>query len=163
RTTTARRPSPRGPIGSTTSAGAGFASIGRRRNDMNPMMINRRTLLARAGQGFGALALAGLPADQRPLPATTRSAAAPDPTPKAQAKRVAFLVLGGGPSQLAPFDPKPLLKKLDAKPVPDGIAKSVPKIARSRLSHLFASPYRFARQGQSGLEVSSLFPEVGRQ
>src|SRR5262245_51866954 len=123
--------------------------------------IDRRTLLARVGQGFGTLALASLLADDRLLAGDDGAPVVPDP--KAKAKRVIFLFMGGGPSQVDTFDPKPLLKKLDGKAVPDSIAKNIPKIARSRLSHLFASPYSFRRQGQSGLDVSSLFPEVGRQ
>src|SRR5262249_30454026 len=122
--------------------------------------IDRRAMLARVGQGFGTLALAGLLADERRLVAADESLVVPDA--KAKAKRVIFLSMGGGPSQVDTFDPKPLLSKLNGKPVPDSIAKDVPKIARSRLSHLFASPYRFTRQGKSGLEVSSLFPEVGK-
>jgi hypothetical protein len=128
---------------------------------VNPNVIDRRTLLARVGQGFGTLALAGLLADDRRLVAADESLVVPDA--KAKAKRVIFLFMGGGPSQVDTFDPKPLLSKLNGKPVPDSIARGVPKIARSRLAHLFASPYRFTRQGKSGIEVSSLFPEVGKQ
>src|SRR5262245_4440060 len=108
--------------------------------------LNRREMLARVGQGFGTLALAGLLADERLL-ADDGGLVVPDAN--AKAKRVIFLFMGGGPSQVDTFDPKPLLKKLDGKAVPDSIAAGIPKIARSRLSHLFASPYRFTRHGQS--------------
>src|SRR3954452_13122551 len=102
---------------------------------MNPTLIDRRTLLARVGQGFGALALAGLLADERLLAAEDGGLVVPDA--KAKAKRVIFLFMGGGPSQVDTFDPKPLLTKLDGKAVPDSIARGIPKIARSRLTHLF--------------------------
>jgi hypothetical protein len=46
--------------------------------------------------------------------------------------------------------------------VPESIARDIPRIARSRLTHLFASPYRFTPRGRSGLPVSELFPETGR-
>jgi hypothetical protein len=68
--------------------------------------------------------------------------------------------MGGGPSQVDTFDPKPELAKLDGKEVPASIARDIPKIARSPLTGLFASRYKFAKHGGSGIEVSELFPEV---
>jgi hypothetical protein len=121
--------------------------------------ISRRDMLARSGLGFGTLALAGLLADDGLLHGE-QTAITPDP--KAKARSVIFLFMGGGPSQVDTFDPKPLLHRLAGQAVPDSVARGIPKIARSRLTHLFASPYRFRKHGHSGVEVSDLFPEVGK-
>src|SRR5262249_44736210 len=75
---------------------------------------------------------------------------------------VISLFMGGGPSQVDTFDPKPLLGKLHGKEVPSSIAKGIPRIARAPLENLFGSPYSFSRHRESGIEVSSLFPEVAR-
>src|SRR5207253_2182557 len=84
------------------------------------------------------------------------------PDARAKARSVIFLFMGGGPSQVDTFDPKPTLTRLQGQAVPESIARGIPRIAGSRLHHLFASPYRFRKHGRSGLEVSDLFPEVGR-
>ena len=78
------------------------------------------------------------------------------------AKNVIFLYMAGGPSHVDTFDPKPELNRLAGKDVPDSIAKNVPKIRRAGLKNLLASPWNFARHGQSGLTVSSLFPETAK-
>jgi hypothetical protein len=75
-------------------------------------------------------------------------------TPKA--KRVIFLFMHGGPSHVDTFDHKPLLDRDDGKPLP--FAK--PRIVSSPTDNLLASPWKFSRHGQSGLWVSSLFPNV---
>ncbi len=124
-----------------------------------PEPIDRRQLLARAGLGFGTLALAGLLADDGLLHAEEAPVV---PDPRAKARSVIFLFMGGGPSQVDTFDPKPALTRLAGQAVPESIARGIPRLARSRLGHLFASPYRFRKHGHSGLEVSDLFPEVAR-
>ena len=122
--------------------------------------LSRREWLARTGMGVGSLALAALLADERRLYAA-------DETPldsaklKGKAKSLILLFMGGGPSQVDTFDPKPLLTKLDGKAVPESIAKDIPKIARAPLTGLFGSPYKFAKYGKCGIEVSELFPHVG--
>src|SRR5262245_34676850 len=124
-----------------------------------PPALTRREMLARGGLGFGTLALVGLLQDEGLLEGEARAAAAP---PRPRAKSVIFLFMGGGPSQVDTFDPKPALDKLRGQAVPDSVAKGVPRVARARLNHLFPSPYKFKRQGQSGLPVSELFPETGK-
>jgi len=69
--------------------------------------------------------------------------------------------MGGGPSQVDTFDPKPLLDRLNGQNVPGSIAAGIPRIARAPLNNLFASPYRFARRGQSGIPVAEIFPHMG--
>ncbi len=120
-----------------------------------PTYLTRRDMLARAGCGFGLLALTDLlGADEERLPLRLRDGAT--------AKSVIFLFMGGGPSQVDTFDPKPLLQRLNGQVVPASIARDIPRIARSPLHDLFASPYQFVRRGQCGLPVSEIFPNVGR-
>jgi hypothetical protein len=74
----------------------------------------------------------------------------------AKAKRVIFLFLNGGMSQVDTFDPKPMLVKHDGEPMPG------PKIITDRASgNLMRSPFEFKRCGKSGIEVSNIFPQVG--
>jgi hypothetical protein len=116
-------------------------------------------LLRRAGLGFGALALTRLLLEDGLLSAADKDAPLLRP-PDGKARSVIFLFMGGGPSQVDTFDPKPELTKLHGKDVPESIANDVPRIARAPLRNLFASPYRFEKHGQSGLPVSELFPEI---
>src|SRR5256885_10979254 len=110
----------------------------------------RRQALQRMGSGFGMLALARLlRADANPF--------APKPTDfPAKAKRIIYLVMNGGMSHVDTFDPKPMLSKYNEQPMPGG----APKTERSP-GNLFASPFPFHNCGQSGVEVSELFPRVG--
>jgi hypothetical protein len=111
--------------------------------------------------GFGSLALASLLLEDGLL--TARESNTPKrPTFPGKAKSVIFLFMGGGPSQVDTWDPKPELAKLDGKDVPESIARDIPRIARSRLTRLYASPYKFTRRGRSGIPVSELFPEIGK-
>src|SRR5215467_12376562 len=117
--------------------------------------MTRRDMLRFAGNGFGMLGLAGL------LNAAGTARRAGPLAPKAphfpaKAKNVIFLFLNGGISQVDTFDPKPMLDKHDGEPMPG------PKIATDRASgNLMRSPFQFRRCGQSGLEVSEIFPKVG--
>jgi hypothetical protein len=117
-------------------------------------------MLARSGLGVGSLALAALLADERRLRAADGSFLDPRKL-TGKAKSLILLFMGGGPSQVDTFDPKPLLTKLDRQAVPESIAKGIPRIARAPLTGLFGSPYKFAKRGRCGLEVSELFPHLG--
>src|SRR5262245_39583876 len=90
--------------------------IGRANSIWTPRNYSRREWLARSGAAFGLLALADL------LSAETLSSAKPStvrgPHHPARAKRVIFLYMPGGPSQLDLFDPKPRLEKDNGKPLP---------------------------------------------
>ena len=112
-------------------------------------VVSRREMLARAAGGFGLVGLAGtVAADQ-----TAGISPPSDPlSPRvvhfpARAKHVIFLFMNGGPSHVDTFDPKPELVRQAGKPGPGG--KFMP------------SPFKFARHGQSGIEVSELYPHVG--
>ena len=133
-------------------------------NNYGRPSLSRRQMLQRSCLGFGSLALTALLADEGRLSAADGGDGTLDPKSlQGKAKNVIFLFMGGGPSQVDTWDPKPELAKLDRQDVPESIARGVPRIARSPLKGLFASPYRFTKQGESGLEVSELFPELGKR
>jgi hypothetical protein len=77
----------------------------------------------------------------------------------AKARSVIFLFMAGGPSHLETFDPKPLLNKLHGQPRPREFGEVkyqfVPKTAR-----LLGTKRSFRKHGQSGIEVSDLFPHL---
>jgi hypothetical protein len=120
--------------------------------------MSRRELLRRTGGGFGALALAALLADESLRAADNRSRETRDPLAAklphfaARAKRVIFLFMPGGPSQVDTFDPKPRLARNDGQPAP--------KLYLGQRRNLLASPWKFGRHGESGIEVSELFPHT---
>src|SRR4051794_8115341 len=113
--------------------------------------LSRREML-HAGVGFGGLALSWL------LSRDARAAETPHrPDPharpghhRARAKSIIFLAQAGGPSQMDLFDPKPELQKRDGQKAPYTVDKFLP--GNSDL--LFASPFRFARHGRCGMELS---------
>ena len=113
--------------------------------------MNRREALTTMGAGFGTLGLINvLQADSSAGPLAPK---APHFSPKA--KRVIFLFLNGGMSHIDTFDPKPMLTKHDGEPMPG------PKIQTDRASgNLMRSPFEFRKHGQSGIEVSEIFPRV---
>ena len=126
-------------------------------------LFTRREMLQRAGLGVGSLALSLLLAEEGRLRADDADGTLDPKALAGKAKSVIFLFMGGGPSHVDTWDPKPELQKLDRKDVPDSIAKNVPRIARSPLRGLFASPYKFKKHGASGIEVSELFPEIAQR
>src|SRR5262245_23378755 len=117
-----------------------------------PPSLTRREALQRAGLGLGSLALTCLLLEDGRLVADGGPSLPLRPT--GPARSVIFLFMGGGPSQVDTWDPKPLLGRLHGQDVPESIARGVPRIARAPLQGLYASPYRFARQGQSGIPVA---------
>ncbi len=111
------------------------------------MWINRRQFLAQMASGFGSVALA----DQL----DPFAAKAPHFAPKA--KHVIYLVMNGGMSQVDTFDPKPALTKYHGTAMPG----EQPKTERITGS-LMRSPFEFRKHGQSGIEVSEIFPNIAR-
>jgi hypothetical protein len=117
--------------------------------------INRRQFLQRFGMGFGALGLAGL-LNQDFFTGAARadndfSPLAPKNPPfPAKAKRVIHIFAQGAPSQVDTWDPKPALAQYAGKTLPDMNGVAMP------------SPFKFTRMGRSGIEVSEVFPEIGK-
>ena len=115
-----------------------------------PRALTRREMLARSANGFGGLALGVLLGERL-------GAIAPARIP-ARAKQVIFLYMDGGPSQVDTFDPKPRLAAENGKPF--GL-KAEPTQFNNNGTTL-QSPWEFARHGDSGIEISSLFPHLSR-
>jgi hypothetical protein len=120
--------------------------------------LSRRDLLKASSAGFGHLALAGLLAQEQASAASADPLAVKAPHFPAHAKRVIFLFMHGGPSQVDTFDYKPLLKRDHGKPLP--FAR--PKVVSSETFNLLQSPWGFKQYGQSGAWVSDLFPEIAK-
>jgi hypothetical protein len=121
-----------------------------------PCGRTRREYLWEVGGGFAGLALADLlMAEER----ATSPLAERKSHFSAKAKHCVFLFMNGGPSQVDTFDPKPALTKYDGQAY-KGDAK-VGSNGRP-VGHLMKSPFEFARHGESGLEISSLFPHTAR-
>ncbi len=116
--------------------------------------LSRRDLLRVSSAGFGSLALAGLlGAEGQANPLAVKQPHFP-----AKAKRVIFLFMHGGPSQIDTFDYKPLLKRDHGKPLP--FAKR--RVVSAETFNLLQSPWAFKQYGQSGAWVSDLFPNVAK-
>jgi len=120
--------------------------------------MNRRDALKTVGSGFGMTAFAGM------LGRTALSAGSTQPVgthfaPKA--KRVIFLFLNGGPSQVDTFDPKPALEKFHGTTEPGWENGIIAPGNIVQAGTLMKSPFTFKKYGQSGIEVSSIFPKVG--
>ncbi len=111
------------------------------------MTVSRREMLKQTGIGFGSLALAGLCHEE--------ASACHFP---AKAKRVIFLFMHGGPSQVDTFDYKPLLTRDHGKPLPF----PKPRIVSAQTGNLLKSPFKFRKYGQSGTWVSEIFPNVAK-
>ena len=73
----------------------------------------------------------------------------------AKAKRVIHLFMNGGPSHVDTFDPKPSLERYAGKMLPTKNLKTERKTGAA-----YPSPFKFRRYGESGIEVSELFPHV---
>ena len=125
-------------------------------------VFNRRDLLKQSAAGFGSLALAGLAAEVARGDARRTSANPLAPKPalfEPKAKRVIFLFMHGGPSQVDTFDYKPLLKRDHGKPLP--FAK--PRVFSAPTGNLLKSPFQFQQYGESGAWVSEIFPHVAQR
>jgi hypothetical protein len=126
-----------------------------------PARLSRRELLTTTALGFGGLALTDLLAAAETAPAP-RPAGPPDPLrPRpphfpARAKRVIFLFMHGGPSQVDTFDYKPKLTADDNKPLPF----PKPRVVSSPTGNLLRSPFAFKQYGKSGAWVSEIFPHI---
>jgi hypothetical protein len=125
--------------------------------------ISRRRLLKDAACGFGYLALAGLAAEQAGAATPTNPLAPRTPHLAAKAKRVIFLFMQGGVSQVDSFDYKPMLFRQDGKDMPFDDARVLANTGMKGSSQRVMRPlWEFSRHGESGRWASSLFPETNR-
>ena len=115
--------------------------------------LSRRAWLQRTSAGFGAMALHGLAQGAAnplaPLPSRLQ----------ARAKRVIFLYMAGGPSQMDLFDPKPLIQKKHGHSVAVPLPEKDKHVSTAKLLALGTEiPVR--PRGQSGVTISDLLPHT---
>ena len=120
----------------------------------------RRTFLSRATQGLGTMALASL-MNPALLRAGSQGALTSLPLPQ-KAKRVIWLTMAGGPSQLELFDYKPKLLEMDGKPMPETFTKGQ-QLAQLQGQKLICqgAKFKFQKHGQCQAELSELLPHLG--
>ena len=135
----------------------------------NCQCLSRRGMLKSTGVGFGYLALQALLADEAAQAKSKKRATKPaeefrgplapkEPHFPARAKRIIFLFMKGGPSHVDTFDYKPLLQRDHGKPLPF----DKPRVQFAPTGKLLKSPWQFRKYGESGIEVSELFPNVAK-
>ena len=114
-------------------------------------LLPRRHFLATAGGGLAALGLAGAlrAAESHPVGGPLGTHFAP------RAKRVIHLFMNGGPFQADLFDPKPRINEFAGQR-----PQEVQLRTENATGGLMAVPYKFAKHGQSGLEISDLLPRL---
>lgn len=130
--------------------------------------MSRRALLQRSATGFGWLAASSLMSQWSGFAARSANANAigasgdervPGTHHAPRAKQVIFCYMSGGVSQVDSFDPKPALEKLAGQPIPF-------EAERTQFNNngtMMPSPWAFRKYGESGIEVSDLFPNLGKQ
>lgn len=138
---------------------------------MHPIIstqLNRQAFLGKAAQGLGTVALASL---LRPAMAATPSGAAAHATARGaleslplpqKAKRVIWLTMAGGPSQLELFDYKPKLAEMDGKPMPESFTKGQQLAQLQGQALVCQGPqFKFRRFGKNHTQLSELLPHIG--
>jgi hypothetical protein len=110
------------------------------------------------GGGFAGLALLDLLSRDAAAAVKSPLAAKPPHFP-AKAKHAVFLFMNGAPSQVDTFDFKPALTKFNGTPYRGEV--EVGSNGRP-IGYLMQSPFEFQKHGQSGLEISSLFPHTSK-
>ncbi len=129
--------------------------------------MSRRQALSTFGMGLGGLALNEMLGKEAQAARSSNDVGgllgAPHFAPKA--KRVIYLFMSGGPSQLDTLDPKPMLNKMHGQELPDEVRKGqrLTGMSGNQASlPLAGSPFQFARHGQSGLEFSEIMPYTAK-
>ncbi|MGB7324085.1 MAG: DUF1501 domain-containing protein [Rubripirellula sp.] len=130
---------------------------------------SRRTFLSKSFAGIGSIALSSLLQGQSGVQAATAATsghpwpALPNlPHHAAKAKRIVHLCMAGGPSHVESLDPKPELDRLDGQPFPSSFTDGQ-QLAQLQGATLKArkSFTKFKKWGESGTEISELFPHIG--
>lgn len=139
-------------------------------HDIHLREVTRRHFFANAGFGIGSLGLASLLNDQlsaAPANSLKRPAHAANPlSPQgghypAKAKRVIYLFMAGGPSQLELFDYKPKLKEMDGQVIPESYVANKRFAFLKKDAKLLGTRRTFRQWGDSGVEFSDLLPNLG--
>lgn len=121
----------------------------------------RRAFLGKAFSGLGAVGLASLLRPTALQAAPDKGVLTPPPLPQ-RAKRVIWLTMAGGPSQLETFDYKPMLAEMHGKPMPESFTKGQ-QLAQLQGQKLicYGPQHPFAKFGKNQTEICSLFPQFG--
>ncbi|MCH2180334.1 MAG: DUF1501 domain-containing protein, partial [Mariniblastus sp.] len=122
---------------------------------MDNFFYDRRRWLNQAGLGLGMLGFGSLLEADAASERGSGLAELPHHPPKA--KHVIHIFFNGGLSQMDSFDPKPLLAKYHGKTLPSRSPET-----ENMTGGAFASPFKFKPYGESGIEVSDLFPHIGK-
>ena len=123
---------------------------------MPTLALNRRELMNVLGGGLANVGLASVLASDRALGAP-KANALPEPHFEPKARNLISIFCYGGPSQVDTFDPKPALAEHAGKAM-SGVGEVV--VSQGNPGGLMPSPWKFRRYGESGIEVSDLFPNV---
>ena len=127
---------------------------------MQDFKMTRRRMLSLCSNGFGSLSLLGLMGSKtfgNVLTSGKTKPLSPQPSHfEPKAKNVIFLYMDGGVSHVDTFDPKPLLAKENGNPMKMRIEPT----QFNNNGGVLKSPWEFKKYGQSGIEVSDLFPHV---
>ena len=115
-------------------------------------------MLQRCGCGFGYVAFSSIFAQVAQSWAAKNPLARKDAHFAPRAQRIIFLFMPGGPSHVDTFDHKPALTRDAGKTLPAGFAKGF----NDPMARLMPSPFAFTKSGQSGLEISDIFPEIAK-
>ena len=130
------------------------------KNRLEEVFMTRRQLLNRMGNGFAALGMAGMIGESAAHADDLRNLnplAPKKPHFAPKAKRVIFLFMNGGPSHVDTFDYKPALEKYHGQPLP------YTNLATERKTGtVYKSPFGFKKYGQSGAEISDIFPNLAK-
>ncbi|MDQ1469128.1 MAG: hypothetical protein QOJ99_608 [Bryobacterales bacterium] len=122
--------------------------------------VTRREALRRVGNGFGMMAFAATLQSSMARAGIGINEGSGLGTAKLdypqKVKRVIFLFMNGGLSTIDAFDPKPALAKYDGQPLPGGSVAT-----ERRTGELMKSPFTFKKYGQSGMDISELWPHLG--
>ncbi|MCX7699394.1 MAG: DUF1501 domain-containing protein [Gemmataceae bacterium] len=132
--------------------------------DLINRWINRRAFLGRSLTSLGSIAVSAMLAPKQGAAGVREGFGVVQPRHHVpRCKRVIFLTMAGGPSHLETFDYKPELAKMHGQPMPESLTKGQP-IAQLQGAKLvcLAPQHEFRRVGQSGQEISVLFPYLHR-
>src|SRR5215208_679569 len=131
-------------------------------NTHYPHARSRREFLSAAGGGLGGIALNWMLAQEvrgdKPH-GSPNPLAAKKPHLEPKAKRLIFMFMVGGPSQMDLFDPKPALAKWAGKPLPESTGRPKSQFTSGN-EVILPSTRKFAKHGKSGTEISDLLPHL---
>src|SRR2546430_8341811 len=127
-------------------------------------LITRRWFFRQCGVGLGSIALASLLDAENASGAIKSKVSNPlvpkEPHFKTKAKRVIYIFMAGGPSQLDLFDYKPALAKYNGKPVPQEVVMGQKYAFIQPDAALYATEFKFAKHGKCGAELSEALPHL---